>query len=85
MAASSPVRDWGRKPISRPVSNNGIDRELPSMSYMSVDDVVAKVLQLGCGAEIAKADVSKAYRNVPVHLDDRWLLGMEWEGTLDGA
>ena len=40
-----------------------------------VDDV-------SVGAEIAKADVSKAYRNVPVHPSDRWLLGMEWKGTV---
>ncbi len=30
---------------------------------------------------MAKADVKKAYRNVPVHPDDRRLLGMEWRGT----
>ncbi len=26
-------------------------------------------------------DVKSAYRNVPVHPDDRWLLGMLWEGV----
>ena len=27
-------------------------------------------------------DVSQAYRNVPVHPADRYLLGMEWEGRV---
>ena len=43
--------------------------------------------QGGQRAEMAKADVKKVYRNVPVHLDDRWLLGMEWQGAtfVDGT
>ncbi len=57
--------------------NDGIDKELASVQYLYVDDVVRRVLQLGGGVEIAKADVSMAYRNVPVHPRDRWLLGME--------
>ncbi len=62
--------------------NDGIDRRLASVRYTSVDDVVERVLKLGAGAELAKADVSKAYRNVPVHPEDRWLLGMEWNGQV---
>ena len=31
---------------------------------------------------LAKVDISNAYRNVPVHPDDRWLLGMEWHGEV---
>ncbi len=37
--------------------NDGIDRKLSSVKYISVDDVVKRVLQVGPGAEIAKADV----------------------------
>ena len=44
---------------------------------MPVDDIVKRVLVLGVGTEIAKADVSKAYRIVPVHPKDRWLMGRE--------
>ncbi len=47
-----------------------------------MDDMVERVLKLGAGAELAKADVSKAYRNVHVHPEDRWLLGMEWNGQV---
>ena len=67
--------------------NDGIDRELSSVAYTSVDDVIRRVLELGEGTLIAKADVKAAYRNIPVHPRDRWLLGMKWEGEtfVDGT
>ncbi len=51
--------------------NDGIAKELSSVEYASVDDLVRKVLELGKGAMMAKADVRAAYRNVPVHPRDR--------------
>ncbi len=62
--------------------NDGIDKELASVAYMSVDEVARRVLEVGRGAELVKADVKAAYRNVPVHPKDRWLLGMRWEGEV---
>ena len=38
--------------------------------------------QKGPGAQLAKIDIKNAYSMLPVHLDDRWLLGMRWEGML---
>ena len=55
--------------------NDGISREMCSLSYLSIDEVVSWVLQLGRGALMAKFDLRAAYRNVPVHPDDRHLLG----------
>ncbi len=62
--------------------NDGIDKELASVAYMPVDEVAGRVTSLGRGAELVKADVKAAYRNVPVHPRDRWLLGMRWEGAM---
>ena len=31
---------------------------------------------------MAKVDVKSAYRNVPIHPHDRWLMGTLWEGSL---
>ena len=31
---------------------------------------------------MAKFDLKSAYRNIPVHPDDSWLLGMVWEDKL---
>ena len=36
---------------------------------------------LGRGALIAKLDVKAAYRLIPVHPEDRPLLGIEWRGA----
>ena len=58
--------------------NDGIDRELCSLSYTSVDEVADSTLQIGRGTLLAKVDIRQAYRNVPVHPDDRYLLGMTW-------
>ena len=40
--------------------------------------MIQLVSQFGPGALMAKFDVEAAYRNVPVHPSDRYLLGMKW-------
>ena len=52
--------------------NNGIARDLSSFSYISVADI----------ALLAKSDIKHDYRQVPVHPDDRLLLGVRWNGQL---
>jgi len=60
----------------------GIERELCTLSYTSVDEAVAKVCERGRGTMLAKFDMESAYRIIPVHPEDRPLLGMEWKGKL---
>ena len=62
--------------------NDFICKELCSLSYISVDDVARAVLHLGKGSLLAKADIEEAYRMIPVHPEDRLLLGVIWEGQL---
>ena len=62
--------------------NDGVQKKLASLSYISVDDVIAEVLKKGRGSELAKMDVKQAYRNIPVHPKDRHLLGMFWAGEV---
>ena len=62
--------------------NDGIDPSLCSLSYTSVDEAANRVLQRGRGALMAKLDIASAYRIVPVHPDDRPLLGMAWKGQV---
>ena len=50
------------------------------MHYVSVDTAVKWVVELGPGAMMAKVDIQHAYRNVPVHPEDRHLLGVRWKG-----
>ena len=58
--------------------NNGIARDLCSTSYLAMDDVIACIVRLGKESRIAKMDIKQVYHNVPVHPDDRRLLGMKW-------
>ena len=62
--------------------NDGIAKELCSLSYCSVDDAVRQVLGLGRGAKLAKLDVKSAFRILPVHPADCPLLGMRWKGRI---
>ena len=60
--------------------NDGIDPDEFSMHYIKLDQVISTVLKHGPGALMAKFDVEAAYRNIAVHPDDRYLLGMKWRG-----
>ena len=53
--------------------NDGIDKDMVSLSYTSVDNIAARVIQLGRGTLLAKMDIRQAYCLVP---NDRFLLGM---------
>ena len=61
--------------------NDGIDRQRCSLAYISVETLAAAAHRLGRGALIAKMDIKAAYRLVPVHPEDRYLLGVEWKGA----
>ena len=57
--------------------NDGIDRELSSLQYTSVEKVARAAQRLGKGALLGKLDVQAAYRLIPVHPEDRLLLGSD--------
>ena len=59
-----------------------IDPSLCSLSYTRVEQVAQAVLELGPGTQLAKIDIKSTYRIIPVHPDDRPLLGMLWEDQL---
>ena len=62
--------------------NDGIAPDLCSLSYISVDDISGVIASVGKGALLAKVDIKSAYRIMPVHPEDRPLLGMQWKGEL---
>lgn len=62
--------------------NDGIEKELCSLHYSSVEEAVRRVINLGPGTQMAKLDIESAYRIVPVHPQDRLLLGMRWKESL---
>jgi len=60
--------------------NDGISGDQHSLQYVTVDDVVRHVAQLGQGALMSKVDIQHAFRLIPVHPDDWPILGMVWQG-----
>ena len=62
--------------------NDGILKKDCTFHYASVDLAVKKLQQLGPGALMAKMDVQRAYRNIPVAPDDRRLLGFQWQSQV---
>ena len=56
--------------------NYGINPDLCSLSYVSVDDAARAITESGRGSNLAKIDIKNAYRMIPVHPEDRLLLGM---------
>ena len=61
--------------------NDAIWSDLSSLVYPRVDQIASLIARHGWGALIAKLDLHRAYRKVPVHPDNSYLLGIEWEGT----
>ena len=62
--------------------NDGIDSELSSLSYSSMDHLASLVVSVGKGSLLVKADIQETYRIIPVHLEDQHLLGVQWEDTV---
>ena len=62
--------------------NDDIPEVLCSLSYVTINDTIQGILAYGWGTLLAKVYICNAYRTVPVHLDDRWLMGMLWQDSL---
>ena len=46
---------------------------------ISVDTIAQRVASLGRGSLLAKIDIESAYRLIPVHPENRCLLGVRWQ------
>ena len=62
--------------------NDGIPKDLCGLTYITVDDAIHEVLQLGPNTLLAKIDIKSAFRLMPVHPADRHLLAMEWRNRI---
>ncbi|XP_053392697.1 uncharacterized protein LOC128555162 isoform X1 [Mercenaria mercenaria] len=63
-------------------SGDSVNDQIPSscteVSYESIEDAIANLKFMGRGAFMAKTDIQSAFRIIPVHPDDRSLLGFKW-------
>ena len=62
--------------------NDFIEKELSTLTYISIDNIAQVGLQLGKGTLLGKMDVKEAFRLVPVHPSDRLIVGIVWKGDL---
>ena len=53
--------------------------ELCTLQHVHVEDVVRESVRLTPGTKMVKLDIRSAYRIIPVHQQDQYLLGMMWE------
>ena len=58
--------------------NDGIFKSEFPVSYSKVDDAIRLIVKTGKGTLMGKIDIKNAYRIIPIHPDDRYLLGMKW-------
>ena len=58
--------------------NAGIPREYATVQYETLDCVISAVVRAGRGAMIAKADIEKAFRIIPISPSDYKYLGFLW-------
>lgn len=47
-----------------------------------MDDAICGIVNHSRGALLVKVDICNAYSVVQIHPDDRWLMGMLWDGSL---
>ena len=62
--------------------NDGISSPLCSLRYVTVDDAVHQIFNLGRNCLLAKIDIKSAFRLLPVHPADRHLLLMKWNDKI---
>ena len=60
--------------------NHNIPKESAKVQYASITDAISFINSFGPGCYMAKTDIKSAFRIVPVHPDDRHLLGFKWKG-----
>ena len=60
--------------------NDGIRKGPFTVQYMKVHDIIDEIMSLGRGTLLGKFDMESAYRIIPIHLNDCYLLGMQWQG-----
>ena len=59
--------------------NDSINKEFTEVHYDSIDTIVDKVKSCGRHCLMAKTDIEDAFRIIPIHQDDRFLLGFTWD------
>jgi len=62
--------------------NDGINKNLCSLKYITMGNVAAAISKCGRGALLGKTDIQPAFRIILVHQEDHQLLGMLWKNMV---
>ena len=57
-------------------------KTLCSLSYITMDHAIGKILELGAHTILEKGDIKGAFRMLPVYPANRNLLAMQWGNTV---
>lgn len=63
---------------SIPSINELIDKELFSLTYVTIDDAIELIKKCGVGARMCKADIQDAFKLLPLKPDIWHLFGIKW-------
>ena len=58
--------------------NSLIPQENSTVKYDGIDTVIQLVKQFGCHCKLSKCDIEDAFRIIPIHRSDYYLLGFTW-------
>ena len=62
--------------------NDDIPKDLCSMSYVTIDDAINRILSMDPQSLRAKIDIKSAFCLIPVHPADCHLLAMQWDNLI---
>ena len=59
--------------------NANIPREFCAVKYEDLDVVIDLIVKRGKGCYVGKVDIESAFRIIPIHPSDYWLLGLKFQ------
>ena len=60
--------------------NDGISKANSTVSYIGLTKAIDKILSIGEGCLLAKFDIQRAYRMIPLKVNERNLVVIKWKG-----
>ena len=61
--------------------NDGIRKDPFTVQYTKVNNIIDGIMSLYQGTLLVKFDVESTYRIIPIHHNDRYPFGMQWQGN----
>ena len=66
-------------PYDEEAVNTPIPQDRVSVHYVTVNNAISHIKEVGVTSHLAKTDIKSAFRIIPIHPDNHHLLGMKWQ------